>query len=239
MDATAGSWIVHNIEQFPDFYINSFERQRVHLPGFILCFSIAPDQLVKVVDAIEYEDPIIYFYELPRLPRMDVWNSDTFWHVLYGILPQTTPFLATKAVQTIGNLSVLVFSKLGSANMDIYSKYITYESESSLITYQAQYEYYDEVHPIVCNSTYSVRNLYGQLKLPREYVGGKGTWTISSDDNNTLWCFSSASRGRQRTLKVSESVVCLNHSGIYTRFAEIGISPNAPFLEQCVVGDSS
>ncbi|KRZ42481.1 Plancitoxin-1 [Trichinella pseudospiralis] len=158
-NGNSAMWMIHNIPSFPDhrkFHWPEYATKQAHI---IFCLTLPYDTFFQWVSQIAYENPLIYFHNVPKTERTNVVNS-----LLYGKGVIAEPnYRFSNSLKTVGGERLFWFSKLAESDMDIYQ--LIGKIDNATFRF---WEKSDEAHQKlddICSRYLSVKRIYGNIYL--------------------------------------------------------------------------
>ncbi|KHJ45117.1 deoxyribonuclease II [Trichuris suis] len=162
-------WIVHSIPHFPS-YQYSWPKLADPDAHMAICLSIPIEHVGKVTRQLVYQDPVIFFQNVP-----EVWRTKDVKVLLRDKKKTNEPFLKElSSISTIGGTKLLVVSRLATGKSDFYADELAPKAKSSFAVW-AKLTYPCRMLQNRCETKYKVENLLDQVDIavPKHTVDWK------------------------------------------------------------------
>ncbi|KRY21005.1 Phosphoribosyl pyrophosphate synthase-associated protein 2 [Trichinella patagoniensis] len=158
-NGNSAMWMVHNIPSFPDhrkFYWPEYATKQAHI---VFCLTLPYDTFSQWVSQIAYENPLIYFHNVPKTERTNVVNS-----LLYGKGVIAEPnYRFSNSLKTVGGERLFLFSKLAESNMDMYQ--LIGKMDNATFRFWEKSDEADQKLDNICSRYLTVKRIYGNIYL--------------------------------------------------------------------------
>ncbi|KRZ76852.1 Deoxyribonuclease-2-alpha [Trichinella papuae] len=158
-NGNSAMWMIHNIPSFPDhrkFYWPEYATKQAHI---IFCLTLPYDAFSQWVSQIAYENPLIYFHNVPKTERTNVVDS-----LLYGKGVIAEPnYRFSNSLKTVGGERLFLFSKLAESDMDMYQ--LIGKIDNATFRFWEKSDEADEKLDDICSRYLTVKRIYGNIYL--------------------------------------------------------------------------
>ncbi|KRX51085.1 Deoxyribonuclease-2-alpha [Trichinella murrelli] len=158
-NGNSAMWMIHNIPSFPDhrkFYWPEYATKQAHI---VFCLTLPYDTFSQWVSQIAYENPLIYFHNVPKRERTNVVDS-----LLYGKGVIAEPnYRFSNSLKTVGGERLFLFSKLAESNMDMYQ--LIGKMYNATFRFWEKSDEADQKLDNICSRYLTVKRIYGNIYL--------------------------------------------------------------------------
>ncbi|CDW53176.1 Deoxyribonuclease (DNase) II [Trichuris trichiura] len=175
-------WIVHSIPRFPN-YQYSWPNLANPDAQMAVCLSIPIDDVGKVTRQLVYQDPVIFFQNVP-----EVWRTKDVKVLLRDKKKTNEPFFKElDSVSTIDGTKLFVVSRLATGKTDFYADELAPKAKSSFVVW-AKLTYPCKMMQNTCGRKYKVENLLNQVDIAipehtvvwKDYADGQDCSKVTS-----------------------------------------------------------
>ncbi|CDW60942.1 Deoxyribonuclease (DNase) II [Trichuris trichiura] len=225
-----GWYLLHTVDKWPDF-TNKDAKPDAEKAALFVCVTVPKDELTNVGGVLDYQDPIIYFYQSQKTEAAgkDLNTIPELKALTEPPKPKYTPYVRNIKLK-VDNVNFRFVSKLQVASTDIYSSYLNVLLKRDLLVWSKPKS--AKLLNSSCTTTYKVENVKPENKIEIDKI------EVARDEDSSSWavsktggyfCASNADR-TEASKMVGAGVLCIQQSDVAKLFRKIA---NKAKLQGC------